>query len=307
MCAIGILLAISLSGCATYDKINDFVGDFTRNPFTAVAGAVTGGKRSLPEILNLKIGYKNGYLTKLKGVNIAELRKRGIQLTAGLEKNEYILYDFMYSYGSDTITNTYAVYGDGRVEQTGSHADYKVATARMWFVTDDNGVIKDYKEFGNSVPVLPTSFRNKIADLLGEQRTQGSDTRIWLVLNKSSGNYGLAVSGAKDNDNVMLVKAFASCVHKDTGIALSQLKTPTQIIAANKNDACKMSAVEPPRALALFRNKLSNGQYEFHGAFSSTDNVPQSEYNKRYNDCKTTGTDCRVIRTFGIKDVGKVF
>lgn len=156
-----------------------------------------GGKRSLPEILNLKIGYKNAYLTKLKGVNIAELRKRGIQLTVGLEKNEYVLHDFVYSYGSDTITNTYAVYGDGRVEQTGSHADYKVATAKMWFVTNDNGVIKDYKEVGNSVPVLPTSFRNKIADLLGEQRMQGSDTRIWLVLNKNSGNWGLAVSGRK--------------------------------------------------------------------------------------------------------------
>ncbi|XXQ68731.1 hypothetical protein ACKLNO_02395 [Neisseriaceae bacterium B1] len=105
----------------------------------------------------------------------------------------------------------------------------------------------------------------------------------------------------------MLVKAFASCIHKDTGIALSKLKTPTQIIAANKNDACKMAAVELSRALALFRNKLPNGQYEFHGAFSQTDSVPQSEYKKQYNDCKTTGTDCRVIRSFGVKDVGKVF
>ena len=153
----------------------------------------------------------------------------------------------------------------------------------------------------------PQSFRNKLADLPGEKPVGGLDSRVFLVLNKQSGNWGAAVGGTQDNDVVLTVKAFTSCVSKDTGIPLSHLRLPKEIQAHNRNDACKLVAVKPPRSLALFRNKLGNGQYEFHGAFSETDSVPQSEYDKQYNDCKTSGTGCRVIRTFGPQDAGRVF
>ena len=176
--------------------------------------------------------------------------------------------------------------------------DEGVSIGQIYFLTDNNGVIKEYVELGDAVPTLPAQFRTAIADLLGE-------TSIFLAMNKQSGNWGVAVSGKYDTIDISITKAMASCVSKDTGLPLSQLKTAEQIDAHNKN--CKLAAVQPPRSLALFRNKLSNGQYEFHGAFSYTNTVPKGEYNKQESNCKTTGTDCRHIRTFTPKDAGSVF
>lgn len=295
-------LTLALSACAAYEKVDNFVGKAISNPFLLL----TGG-----ETLNhvMKWGYKNTYLSKLKGVHISELQKRGLIVSDTLaHEGLYELYGTYYGYGSGVTTNTYAVYGDGSTQLVNSHYDGGAIYFSVWLKTDKNGVIVNYKEEGNNPHVLPQGLRNKIADLLGEQpvHNKGSDTRMILVLNKTSGNWGLAVGGDNDNAGELIVKAFASCVSKDSGVPLSQLKSTIDIDKHNKNNACKLADVVPPRALALFRNELSKG-YEFYGAFSQSDTIPDSEYQKEHNDCRTEGKNCRLIRTFGMKDKGKVF
>lgn len=296
-------LALTLSGCAAYEALDEFVYRATTNPFLLL----TGGK-TLNHVM--KWGYKNTYLSKLKGVHISELEKRGLIVSDALaeSKHLYEIYSSYYGYGSGTTTNTYAVYADGSQELVNSHYDGGAIYFSVWLETDKNGIIVDYREEGNNPHELPISIRNKMADLLGEAPSDNTlDTRIIMVLNKTSGNWGVAVGGDNDNAGELIIKAFASCVSKDSGVPLNKLKTIAEIEALNKNDACKLADVTPPRALALFRNELANGGYEFHGAFSETDKISPDEFKKQQNDCQTEGRNCQHLRSFSAKDKGKVF
>lgn len=296
-----IPLTLSLSGCAAYETLDNFVHQATTNPFLLL----TGG-----ETLNhiVKWDYKNTYLSKLKGVHISELQKRGLIVSETLaDEGLYELYSSYYGYGTGETTNTYAVYADGSRQLLHSHYDGGAIYFSVWLKTDKNGVIVDYKEEGNNPHELPKSIRNQMADLLGEVPAHhGANTSIVMVLNKTSGNWGVAVGDDNDNVGELIVKAAASCVSKDSGIPLGKLKTINDIEMHNKNNACKLADVVPPRALALFRNEMPNG-YEFHGAFSDNDQIPDAEYQKQQHDCQTTGKNCKLIRTFGVKDKGQVF
>ena len=295
-------LAFVLSGCATYDAVNNFVERATTtNPFLLL----TGGK-TLNHVFHW--GYKNTYLNKLKGVHISELQKRGLIVSDTLaKKGLYQIYNSFYGYGSGQTTNTYAIYGDGSYSLLHSHYDGGAIYFSVYLETDKNGTIVNYLEEGNNPHELPPSIRNKMADLLGEAPANTSDTQIVLVLNKTSGNWGVAVGGDNDNAGELIVKAFASCVSKDNNVPLSKLKTIPEIEALNKNNSCKLADVVPPRALALFRNELTDGTYEFHGAFSQTDNIPTDEFKKQQTDCQAEGRNCQLLRSFGAKDRGKVF
>lgn len=293
-------LAFALSGCAAYEAVDNFVGRATTNPFLLL----TGGK-TLNHVFHW--GYKNTYLGKLKGVHISELQKRGLIVSDTLtDKGLYQIYSSYYGYGSGQTTNTYAVYADGSRSLLHSHYDGGAIYFSVWLETDKNGTIVNYREEGNNPHELPQSIRNRMADLLGEAPAGTSDTRIVLVLNKTSGNWGVAV-GSDTNTGELIVKAFASCVSKDNNVPLSKLKTIPEIEALNKNNGCKLADVVPPRSLALFRNELAGGAYEFHGAFSQTDNIPTDEFKKQQNDCQAEGRNCRHLRSFGAKDRGKVF
>lgn len=294
-------LLISLSSCASYDAINNFVDRATSNPFLLL----TGGK-TLNHVF--KWNYKNTYLSKLKGKHISELEKRGLITSYALAyENTYEIYNSYYGYGSGTTTNTYAVYGDGSRRLIHSHYDGGAIYFSVWIETDKNGIITDYTEEGNNPHELPRAIRNKMADLLGEAPINQSNTYIVMSLNKKSGNWGVAVGGDNDNLGELIIKAVASCVSKDSGVPLSKLKTIPEIEAINNNNDCKLADVVPPQSLALFRNELANGGYEFHGAFSDTPTVSIEEFNKQQKDCQTEGKNCQHLRTFDTKDIGKVF
>lgn len=296
------LAAATLTGCASYSSFDQFWGVASRNPFLAL----TGGK-SLNHII--KWGYKNTYLKKLKGVPLEELRKRGLIIDETLaDERLYQIYDSFYGYGSGTTTNTYAIYQNGTQDLLNSHYDGGAIYFGVWVETDDKGIIVDYREEGNNPHELPPRFRNKIADLIGEKPVTQSNTAMFLILNKSTGNWGLAVGDDFDGQGYeLLLKAYASCVHKDTGIPMNKLKELKQIEAANEG-GCKFATPSvDASAMAIFRNEMPDGSYEFHGAFSNTDTIPEKAYRKQEHDCQTEGKNCKLIGVFDKKDVGKVY
>lgn len=293
-------MTLLLGACSAYESVNNFVERAIDNPFTLL----TGGK-TLNHIM--KWGYQNTYLAKLKGVHISELEKRGLIADYTLAgEGLYQLHSSYYGYGSGTTTNTYAVYGDGSRRLVHSHYDGGAIYFSVWVETDKNGIITDYKEEGNNPHELPPHIKNEILAIIGEAPQNAADTQIILVLNKSSGNWGVAVGGANDNRGELIMKAFASCISKDSGIPADKLKSVQDLLKHNKNDACKLADIPPPRAAALFRNELAQG-YEFHGAFSDSNTVPDEEYRRQEQDCQSQGKNCRLLKVFGMNDRGKVF
>lgn len=289
--------AFLLSACSqniNWNKVMD-------NPLTIL----TGGK-TLNHVVQW--GYKNTYLNQLKGVHISKIAERGLITSYNLAESDnlYEIYSTYIGWGSGETTNTYAVYADGSRQLLHSHYDGGANYFSIWLETDKDGIIIGYLEEGNDAHEMPAEIRAKLADLLGEDKN--SPAKMMLVLNKESGNFGLAVGDIRDDIEQLSIKAFASCISKDHKIAINQLKTIEEMDKLNQknNNGCKLANIPPPSALSLFKNQLKKGGYEFYGAVGENE-VPDSVFQKEKNDCLNEGIDCELIGTFNQKDKGKIF
>lgn len=140
------------------------------------------------------------------------------------------------------------------------------------------------------------------------------DIQIGLALNHQTGNWGVAIAPMELDSRVAFQMALLSCVGKDIGQPLDLSASEQQkeklfqqytIAAETGKTQCKPADLSylgyKPKSLALFRNRLANGKYNFHGAFSKTIDVPHSEFKKQFQECKAESENCKHIQTFSFK------
>lgn len=128
------------------------------------------------------------------------------------------------------------------------------------------------------------------------------NTQVALSISRKSGNWGVVVGDGHANLKEMQITSMAACVSKDTGISIDKLSKNRhnllKIMEENGSE-CKLgNPSETPRTMAMFRNRLPDGSYNFHGAFSQKLWVENDEFVKQRDDCKKEADNCELIGHF---------